>query len=140
MKIGNKFPGTKKSVADVLLATHKSYLKPLTKLMAKVKVSGLAHITGGGLVDNVPRIMPGGLSAVIDRSSWKVPTVFQALEELGRVDHEEMYRVFNMGIGMAVFVPKKDVEQAVTLLKKAGDRPRVIGRVAKGSQPVTFKN
>ena len=100
-KLSDTVPGTKTTFEKALLAVHKSYLNPVVALMKKVKVHGMAHITGGGLVDNVPRILPGNVDAVFDRSTWKTPAIFEFIEEAGKVDHEEMYRVFNMGIGYA---------------------------------------
>lgn len=125
-------PGTDTTFEDVLLAVHKSYLKPIVALMEQVKVHGMAHITGGGLVDNVPRILPNNVDAVFDRSTWETPAVFKFIEEAGDVDHEEMYRVFNMGIGMVVFVRADDADAAMELLKKQDARPIIIGRVEAG--------
>lgn len=136
--LNDTIPGTRRTVAEALLAVHKSYLHPVQKLMKRVAVRGMAHITGGGLVDNVPRILPEGVTAVIDRTSWKVPPLFSFLQEAGRVDREEMYRVFNMGIGFVIVVRKKDVETALALLRTARTSPRVIGRVEKGAGRVTF--
>jgi phosphoribosylformylglycinamidine cyclo-ligase len=136
LDVSERFPGLRKSVADVLLAVHRSYLKPVKALMNCVTVQGLAHITGGGFVDNVPRILPDGVCAVIDLSTWKVPQLFRFIEEEGRVDHEEMCRVFNMGIGMIVFVREQNAVEAMEILKGAGEKPVVIGVVEKGKTPV----
>ena len=132
-KLSDLVPGTKTTFEKALLAVHKSYLHPVVALMKKVKVHGMAHITGGGLVDNVPRILPDNVDAVFDRSSWKTPAIYQFIEEAGNVDHEEMYRVFNMGIGYVIFVRAKDADAAMDLLKKQKARPKIIGRVEKGS-------
>lgn len=139
LKVDDLFPGTKRNVQDVLLAVHKSYLKPIQQVMKKMDIMGMAHITGGGLVDNIPRILPDGLSAVIDRTSWKMPKLYQFIEETGKVDHEEMYRVFNMGIGMVVIVRKKEVDDCMKLLKKVGEKPVVIGQVDTGDQAVVLE-
>jgi phosphoribosylformylglycinamidine cyclo-ligase len=136
--INDTFPGTKRSVADVLLSIHKSYLTPVTALMEKVQVRGMAHITGGGLYDNIPRILPEDCNAVIDRSTWKVPTVYSFMQETGDIDPDEMYRVFNMGIGYVIFVRKADQEKTMTLLKGLRAGPRYIGQVDKGSKGVTL--
>jgi len=132
----DRFPGTRKSVAEVFLAVHRSYLKPVQALMKKVRVQGMAHITGGGLLDNVPRIMPKGLCAVIDTSTWRTPVWFQYLREAGDVDPREMYRVFNMGIGMTVFVRSRDAGNALSTLRRQKAAPLVIGRVEKGAAGV----
>ena len=140
LDVSERFPGLRKSVADVLLAVHKSYLKPIKALMGRVTVQGLAHITGGGFVDNVPRILQDGVCAVIDRSTWKVPRLFRFIQEEGRVDEDEMCRVFNMGIGMIVFVREQNAVEAIEVLKSAGESPMVIGWVEKGKTPVKLVN
>lgn len=132
-KLSDLVPGTKTTFEKALLAVHKSYLRPATELMKKVRIQGMAHITGGGLVDNVPRILPGNVDAVFDRSTWKTPAIFEFIEQAGNVDHEEMYRVFNMGIGMVIFIRAEDADTALTILKKENARPKIIGRVEKGS-------
>lgn len=126
------YPGTRKNVADVLLSVHRSYLQPVTSLMQSVKVQGMAHITGGGLVDNVPRSLPPGTTAVIDREGWRVPTVFDFLRDKGNIDESEMFRVFNMGIGFVVIVRPSDTDQAMALLKRRRAAPRLIGYVTEG--------
>jgi phosphoribosylformylglycinamidine cyclo-ligase len=125
-------PGTQTTFQDALLAVHKSYLNPIVALMEKIDVHGMAHITGGGLVDNVPRILPDNVDAVFDRSTWQTPDLFQFIEEAGKVDHEEMYRVFNMGIGMVIFVRANDADATMELLKKENASPVIIGRVEAG--------
>ncbi len=132
-KLNDLVPGTKVTFEKTLLAVHKSYLKPVAALMSKIKVHGMAHITGGGLVDNVPRVLPKTVDAVFDRSTWKTPAIYEFIERAGRVDHEEMYRVFNMGIGMTLFVRAKDADAAMAILKKAGEKPILIGCVEKGT-------
>ncbi|MDK2858686.1 MAG: phosphoribosylformylglycinamidine cyclo-ligase [Verrucomicrobiota bacterium] len=132
-QLSDLVPGTKQTFEKVLLAVHKSYLKPVTALMKKIQVHGMAHITGGGLVDNVPRVLPKTVDAVFDRSTWKTPAIYQFIEKAGQVDHEEMYRVFNMGIGMTLFVRAADADAAMELLKKEKAGPRIIGRAEKGS-------
>ena len=136
--INDIFPGTKRSVADILLSIHKSYLTPVTALMDKVEIRGMAHITGGGLYDNIPRILPDDCRAVIDRSTWKVPTVYSFMQETGGIDLDEMYRVFNMGIGYVIFVRKADQEKTMTLLKSLRAGPRYIGQVEQGEKGVTL--
>lgn len=136
LKIDSILPGTHKTVADILLAIHKSYLKPVSQLMENVRIRGMAHITGGGLYDNIPRILPPGTSVVIDRQSWKVPTVYEFIKTHGNVDTDEMYRVFNMGIGYVIIVREKDTDQTMKLLKESAARPILIGKVTKGGQNV----
>jgi phosphoribosylformylglycinamidine cyclo-ligase len=136
LDVAERFPGLRKSVGDVLLAVHRSYLKPVQALRKRVRVQGLAHITGGGFVDNIPRILPDGTCAAIHLSTWKVPWLFRFIEKEGRVDRDEMYRVFNMGIGMIVVVREQHAVEAMEVLKSAGEKPVVIGVVEKGRMPV----
>ncbi|MCS6771265.1 MAG: phosphoribosylformylglycinamidine cyclo-ligase [Kiritimatiellae bacterium] len=127
------FPGTDQTVADVLLAVHRSYLKPVSALMKKIRIRGMAHITGGGFPDNLPRILPRRVNAVIDRSAWSPPAVFQFIQETGGIDRDEMYRVFNMGIGLVIVVRPEDESRALSILVKSGESPCVIGRIERGS-------
>jgi len=133
-------PGTRYTVTEALLAVHRSFLKPVTALMAKVPVRGMAHITGGGFVDNIPRVLPETCTAVIDRSSWRVPTLFTFIERQGKVDHDEMYRVFNMGIGYCIIVRQKDAAAAMTLLAKLRQAPVLIGTIEKGPRKVIYRD
>ena len=133
-------PGTRMTVTDTLLAVHRSFLKPVTALMAKVPVRGMAHITGGGFVDNIPRVLPANCNAVIDHNSWKVPTVFTFIERQGKVDHDEMYRVFNMGIGYVIVVRQKDATAAMNLLKGLRQAPVIIGSIEKGQKKVIYRD
>lgn len=128
--IDDIFPGTKRSVADVLLAVHRSYLKPVQAVMQKVRIRGMAHITGGGLIDNIPRILPPGTEVVIDRSTWKIPPVFQFIADTGSVGRDEMHRVFNMGIGYVIIVRPRDADVTLRVLKQARQPGIVIGEVA----------
>ena len=132
LAVDDPFPGTRQTVGDVLLAVHRSYLKPVTALMKAVTVRGMAHITGGGFYDNVPRVLPGNVNAVIDRSTWTPLPVFQFVQEAGGVDRDEMYRVFNMGIGLVIAVRASEREQALAALRRAGEKPVVVGWVEKG--------
>jgi len=126
-------PGTKVTFEKTLLAIHKSYLHPVSAVMKKVDIHGMAHITGGGLYDNVPRVLPDNVDARFDRSTWKTPAIYEFIEEQGKVDHEEMYRVFNMGIGYVLMVGKKDVDQTLKILKANKQRAIIVGDVVAGS-------
>ncbi len=131
-------PGTRFTFGELLLATHKSFLKPIVALMKKVKIRGMAHITGGGFTDNIPRVLPKNLNAIIDRSSWKIPPLFTFLQHEGKVDTEEMYRVFNMGIGYVIIVRAADLTKTMKILEAAKERPVVIGKIAPGHKKVTY--
>lgn len=133
LECDDTFPGTKLSVADVLLAVHRSYLHPVTALMKSVTVHGMAHITGGGFYDNIPRVLPRNVDAVVHTDTWAPLPVFQFIQEAGRVEREEMYRVFNMGIGLVIVVRPADQAKALKALRAAGEKPVVIGQVTKGT-------
>jgi len=133
-------PGTRYTVTEALLAIHRSFLKPVTALMEKVPIRGMAHITGGGFVDNIPRVLPDNCTAVINRNSWKVPTIFTFIERQGKIDHDEMYRVFNMGIGYVIIVRQKDATAAMSLLSKMHQAPTLIGMIEKGPKKVIYRD
>jgi phosphoribosylformylglycinamidine cyclo-ligase len=119
--------------ADALMQPTRIYVKPLLKLLAALPPKGLAHITGGGLVGNVPRILPAGTRAVIRKAAWPRPELFQWLQQKGRVADEEMFRVFNCGIGMVLVVPRDQVATATTLLEREGERVFEIGAIEKSA-------
>ena len=113
-------------LGEVLVEPHRSYLPQVRAMSQAATIKGLAHITGGGFVDNIPRILPSEVGAVINRAAWQVPAVFQLIESVGRVDQDEMYRVFNMGVGMVVVVAPEDVDCA---LEAVSGEAYVIGEV-----------
>ena len=119
-----------RTLGDALLAPTRIYVKPLLALMSALSVKGMAHITGGGLVENVPRMLADGLQARLESGRWPRPAIFRHLQQAGRVDENEMHRVFNCGIGMVVAVAPADAERAVDLLRGAGEDARPIGHVA----------
>ena len=137
----DKLPGTNQTFGEALLAVHRSFLKPVSKLMErKIKITGMAHITGGGFPDNIPRVLPKSVNAEIDRNAWEVPTIFKFIQNQGKVDRDEMYRVFNMGIGFVVILPKNQLEKATNILKAQHQPYSVIGVIRKGKGVVTYKN
>ena len=136
--VDDPFPGEDGSVADVLLRVHRSYLKPLWPLVQRGEVRGLAHVTGGGLVDNVPRILPRGVDARIDRSTWKVPPVFRVLQRHGVVDEREMFRAFNMGVGMVAVVTADRADALIGELNAAGERAWLAGEIIPGDGKVVL--
>ncbi len=121
-------PGTDKALGDLLLEPHRCYLHAVNEVRESVDVRAMAHITGGGLIENVPRVLPAGLSAVIDRSSWHVPALFTAIERAGGVMPEEMWRTFNMGVGMVLAVPR---DQADAVISAAGVPVWRVGEVVE---------
>ncbi len=127
LKIGSYLPGSTVTVGEELLRLHKNYQPLLAKVPSGV-IKGLAHITGGGLIENLPRILPNNCDAVIDTKSWRVPRIFQTLQQNGNVDAEEMYQVFNMGIGMVAIVSERDAKRTMSIL-----RGKQIGRLERGA-------
>jgi len=112
-------PSFGRTLGVALVAPHRSYLPIFRQLRDAVTVKGMAHITGGGFIENIPRILPDACSVVVDRQAWQVPELFQMIEREGQVPHDEMYRVFNMGIGMVVVLSVEDAETALSLLPEA---------------------
>lgn len=124
---------------DVLLAPTRIYVKTLLSLMKEIDVHALAHITGGGVLDNIPRVIPAGLGVTLDRRAWPRPTVFDWLQSEGAIEETEMYRTFNMGIGMVLCVAPQDQERALTALRAAGEQAWIIGEVTAGTEGVTLR-
>jgi len=116
-------------LADAVMAPTRIYVKPLLALMNEMTVKGMAHITGGGLTENIPRVLPENVTAIVDRKSWTLPPLFQWLQKEGNVADAEMHRVFNCGIGMAVVVAANDAERAIESLRAAGETVHRIGRI-----------
>jgi len=133
-----------KPLTDLLMAPTRIYVKPLLKLIKDTgAVKAMAHITGGGLLDNIPRVLPKGAQAVVDVASWTRPAVFDWLQEKGNVDENEMHRVLNCGVGMVICVAQEHVETALNVLREAGEQPWVIGQIAtaaEGAAQVELKN
>ena len=136
MKLGvnDQFPGESASVADVLLRVHTSYLKALTPILPRVHA--MAHITGGGLPGNLNRALPATLDAVVDTKSWRVPNLFAQLERSGDVPRAEMFRAFNMGVGMVVLTKSANVDAVIRSAHAAGSTAWTLGRVTRGSGQV----
>jgi phosphoribosylformylglycinamidine cyclo-ligase len=126
----SQLPGVAKTLGDELLRVHRNY-QPLLASLPQEKLKGLAHITGGGLVDNLPRVLPATCDAIIETKSWKVPAIFGHIEQGGGIDAAEMFQVFNMGIGMTLVVAGRDVDQMLKLTKG-----RLIGRIEPGKGKV----
>ena len=125
-------------ISEYLLTPTKIYVKPVSKIIKKFKVKGMAHITGGGLIENVPRVIPDGLSAVIYKDKIKVPEIFTYLQSKG-VPEEEMWGTFNMGIGFIIVVKEKDKDKVMKKLSKYGENAYEIGRIEKGDNKICLK-
>jgi phosphoribosylformylglycinamidine cyclo-ligase len=128
----------KDKTGAALMRTHRSYLAIVKKLTAAGIVRGMAHITGGGITENLPRILPRGTAAVVDLSTWQVPPLFEHLQQLGNVDQDEMFRTFNMGIGLIVVIPGEQVKKAKAILNRANERFCIMGRIIRGERKVHY--
>jgi phosphoribosylformylglycinamidine cyclo-ligase len=126
------------ALVDHLMAPTRIYVKPLLALIGTLPVHGVSHITGGGLVDNIPRVIPDGLEVILERKSWPKGAIFEWLQAQGRVADPEMYRVFNCGIGMTVQVAAQDADKAIAVLRGAGQEALVIGEVKSGTRGVVI--
>ena len=128
----------KNKVGAELMRSHRSYWPVVRKLIAGECVGALAHITGGGITENLPRVLPKGTAAAIDLGTWPVLPIFEHLQQLGNVGKEEMLRTFNMGLGMLVVVPAKKFKKAQTILERAGEKFYSVGRIVKGDRKVMY--
>ena len=129
-----------RSLADALMAPTRIYVKPLLSLMADVEVRGMAHSTGGGLVENIPRVLQDHLTAVLKKDAWNMPPLFGWLQKHGHVAEEEMHRVFNCGIGMVVIVSPENADKAISRLNASGETAYLIGEIRQraGDEPQTI--
>lgn len=128
----------KDKTGAALMRTHRSYLSVIKKLAGAEVVSGMAHITGGGITENLPRILPKGMGAVVDLASWQPPPLFGHLQQLGNVAQDEMLRTFNMGIGLIAVIPAEKIKKAKAILNRANERHCIIGRVVRGERKVSY--
>jgi phosphoribosylformylglycinamidine cyclo-ligase len=133
LKVTSRLPRSAKTVGQELLRVHKNY-QPLLAKMPSGMIKGLAHITGGGLIDNLPRILPANRDAIIETKSWRAPRIFQVLKENGQIDAQEMYQIFNMGIGMVAVVSERDAKRAMLMLKA-----KRIGQITTGNGRVRLR-
>jgi phosphoribosylformylglycinamidine cyclo-ligase len=133
-----KFDG-ERTLADCIMAPTRLYVKPMLALMQSLTVKGMAHITGGGLLENVPRVLPENLVAQLDGKAWHTPKLFDWLREMGNVAPQEMYRTFNCGIGMVVIVAAAQVDAALGVLRESGEQAQLIGEVVGGDDGVLIE-
>jgi phosphoribosylformylglycinamidine cyclo-ligase len=135
-KLGSKIAGT--TLGDALLAPTKIYVKPILDLVARVPVKGMAHITGGGITENLPRVLPAGCAAAVDTGSWQRPAIFKWLQQQGAVAEAEMRRTFNCGVGFVVVVASNDAGVAMGALRASGLAPWRLGEVVAGREPLVM--
>jgi phosphoribosylformylglycinamidine cyclo-ligase len=119
------------TLGEELLKPTKIYVKPILSALKQFHLNGMAHITGGGFIENIPRMLPAGLGAMIEEGSWDIPTVFTLLETLGKLERQEMYNIFNMGIGMVIAVPAEEALDVVSHFQACGEKAFVIGSVTE---------
>lgn len=137
--VTDQIQGWSDRLGETLLTPTRIYVKSILQLIREVEVKGLAHITGGGITGNLPRILPEGCQAKIKPGSWPAPPIFGWLEKQGRIAVEEMYRVFNMGIGMVAAMDPGQAERAIERLKRLGEPAFVIGKIVKGDKKVVYE-
>ena len=137
-KLKSFVPELGQSLGDALLTPTRIYVKPVLELISKVTVKGVSHITGGGFYENIPRMLPDGISAKIAKGSWTIPPIFALLQKEGGISEHDMFNTFNMGVGMAVVVDKADADKAVEILKANGEQAFIIGETVSGDDGVVF--
>lgn len=124
------------TIGDALLTPTRIYVKPLLKLIDEVGINTVSHITGGGFIENVPRMLPDGFKAVINKGTWEVLPIFNMMQRIGNIPERDMYNTFNMGIGMIAAVDREKAEEAVKCLKEAGEKAYIIGEIVEGEKGV----
>ncbi|HYA31742.1 MAG TPA: phosphoribosylformylglycinamidine cyclo-ligase, partial [Thermodesulfovibrionales bacterium] len=139
MDVAAYVPELSTTLAEELLKPTRIYVKALDALRGRVEVKGIAHITGGGIPGNLPRVLPAGVRASIKKGSWPVPPVFGLIGEMGNVPPQDMARTFNMGVGCIMIVPETSSDNAVALLRAAGFDSSIIGSVTHGNKEVTYE-
>lgn len=137
LSVRDSLPGSDDTIGQALVRPHRCYFKSVYPVIQQFEgVFAVAHVTGGGLYDNLPRVMPSDVKAVIEKRSWEIPPIFKLIQAIGRISESEMFRAFNMGIGMVLFVDRFAVEQVAAALSEAGEHVHVIGEIQSGSQDI----
>ncbi|MBM7621987.1 phosphoribosylformylglycinamidine cyclo-ligase [Bacillus tianshenii] len=137
LELDQKYEGLDRMLGEELLTPTKIYVKPILEVLKKYDINGMAHITGGGFIENVPRMLPEGLQAEIDYGTWPIPPIFDLLQEVGELNRKEMFNIFNMGIGMVLAVNEEILPEVVQILEANGEKAYLIGRVKEG-EGITF--
>ncbi len=142
LKVKSRVKGLNRPLGEELLSPTRIYVKTVLSLIRDFPVHGIAHITGGGFTDNIPRVVPKGCKVIIHKGTWPILPIFKALQEGGRVSEEEMFRTFNMGIGLVLIVPSSRAAQITDRLKKLKEKPYRIGEIAeagRGERPIEYR-
>ncbi|TXJ45441.1 phosphoribosylformylglycinamidine cyclo-ligase [Brachyspira aalborgi] len=129
----------KKSIGEILLTPTKIYVKPILKLLKKIKVKGISHITGGGFYENIPRCIPNGLCAEIEKNKIKILPIFKYIQKIGNIEERDMFNTFNMGVGMCIIVSKKDAEKTIEILSSYKEDAYIIGKIIENKEKIIFK-
>lgn len=129
----------KKSIGEILLTPTKIYVKPILKLLKKIKVKGISHITGGGFYENIPRCIPNGLCAEIEKNKIKILPIFKYIQRIGNIEERDMFNTFNMGVGMCIIVSKKDAEKTIEILSSCKEDAYIIGKIIENKEKIIFK-
>lgn len=138
LKLHDSVPELGGTLGDTLLEPTKIYVKPLLALLEKLQVKGMAHITGGGFIENIPRMLPDDVNVDIDYGSWPILPIFELMQRKGSITNRDMFTTFNMGIGLVLVVASEDADKALALLKEQGEEAYRIGKVTPGESVVTF--
>jgi phosphoribosylformylglycinamidine cyclo-ligase len=139
MRIDDYLEVLGKSLAEELLTPTRIYVKSVLNIIRSFEIKGIVHITGGGFIDNVPRVLPARSSAVIEKGSWGIPPIFRFIQDIGKIEDTEMYRTFNMGVGMVLVVSPKDADDVMLRLKGLKESADIIGYIetrSKGGEAV----
>ncbi|CAG9621356.1 phosphoribosylformylglycinamidine cyclo-ligase [Sutcliffiella rhizosphaerae] len=137
LDLNKKYPGLASTLGEALLTPTKIYVKPILEVLKKHTINGMAHVTGGGFIENIPRMLPEGLQAEIDYGTWPMPPIFDLLQEFGELERKEMFNIFNMGIGMVLAINEEILQDVVKILESNGEKAYLIGRVKEG-EGITF--
>ncbi len=129
----------KKSIGEILLTPTKIYVKPILKLLKKIKVKGISHITGGGFYENIPRCIPNGLCAEIEKNKIKILPIFKYIQKIGNIEERDMFNTFNMGVGMCIIVSKRDAEKTIEILNSCKEDAYIIGKIIENKEKIIFK-
>lgn len=137
LDLDTKYEGLSRTLGEELLTPTKIYVKPILEVLKKFDINGMAHITGGGFIENIPRMLPEGLQAEVDYGTWPIPPIFDLLQEVGELNRKEMFNIFNMGIGMVLAINEEILPEVVKILESNGEKAYLIGRVKEG-EGITF--
>jgi len=138
LKLEEKPKGLGRTLKEELMKVHTSYLKPVSEILDKFEVKAMVHITGSGLIGNIPRILPNNLSVELNKKSWKINPIFSLIQKLGNINYEEMYKVFNMGIGFVIIVDNNNADKILNMLTKFSFNSQIIGKVVEGDRRVSI--